>query len=104
AAWLTGSVPPLDDAPSTWSSRLHAAATRVARREPGVLLALPSHAGGWLAPAVLVERLRAGHDNDPELAQALLRLAPDGRDPALAAALGGRVGAIVRCAFGGEAV
>ncbi len=48
-----------------------------------------------------------GEDADEvELAQALLRLAPDGRDAALAAAddLPGRAGAIVRCALGGPEV
>ncbi|HMW30610.1 MAG TPA: DUF6493 family protein, partial [Plasticicumulans sp.] len=52
-------------------------------------LATPTHAQGWIDPRVLVERLRgyAQTDRRPlaaDLLQAVLRLAPDGRDQALA--------------------
>ena len=57
-----------------------ARAPRAAR--PAPLLALPTHAGGWIAPA-RARRARAGRGraaDEVELAQALLRLAPEGRD------------------------
>ncbi len=60
----------------------------VQRRQPRPLLAAPTHAGGWIDAAVLVERLRES-DGDPESAdfkQALLRLAPDGWTAARAVA------------------
>ena len=71
-----------------FSQRVRAAARRAAAGKRGPLLALPTHTGGWIAPAALVARLtEVGEDVDePELLQALLRLAPDGRAAALAAA------------------
>ena len=90
------------------SQRVRAAARRAAAGKRGPLLALPTHTGGWIAPAALVARLtEVGEDVDePELLQALLRLAPDGRAAALAAAadLRGRPGRVVRCALGGAEV
>ncbi len=75
--------------------------------EPGRfsgLLSTPSHRGGWIAAATLVERAR----QTPEVelhdgVQALLRLAPDGREAALSAAgdLEGVFGAALREALGG---
>ncbi len=56
---------------------------------PMPMLALPTHKGGWLDPVILVERLShcyAKHDKLPshyDLAQAILRLTPDGRSEAL---------------------
>ena len=83
-----------------------AACARAARGDAAPLLALPSHAGGWIAPHLLVERVRAVGEtaDEVELAQALLRLAPEGRDPDSAHELPGRPGAIVRCALGGPEV
>ena len=106
AAWLTGT--PATSGRGTAIERIVAACARSASGQAAPLLALPTHAGGWIAAGALVERVRAvGDDADEvELAQALLRLAPDGRDAALAAAddLPGRAGAIVRCALGGPEV
>ncbi|MDA0158804.1 DUF6493 family protein [Solirubrobacter ginsenosidimutans] len=106
-AWLTGTVADLSDRPETWHRRLFAASRRAARGEAGRLLALPTHVGGWIEPAVLVTRLREAADADEEeLATALLRIAPDGRAPALDAAadVEGRPGALLRCALGGEPI
>ena len=109
-AWLTRTAPPPPERAdlALIHQRLGAVTTRVANGTAGRLLALPTHEGGWIEPAALVERLReAGEDVDePELAQALLRLAPDGRATALgdAADLPGRPGALLRCALGGPAV
>jgi hypothetical protein len=73
------------------------------------LLAAPTHQGGWIDPIVFVERLRQlfRNGNEPgcfDLIQALLRLAPDDRPKALAAAteLPGHVGRVVRWALGGQ--
>ena len=87
AAWMTGT--PATRGSSTDIGRIVAACARAARGDAAPLLALPTHAGGWIAPATLVERVRAVGEgaDEVELAQALLRLAPEGRDPALAAAI-----------------
>ncbi|MFF5233266.1 DUF6493 family protein [Dactylosporangium sp. NPDC000521] len=67
----------------------------------------PTHAGGWIAPAVLVERLATGAAPDPlDAVAALLRLGPDpaGVSPAIrdaAAAVPGAVGTALRYALGG---
>ncbi|MEZ6123927.1 MAG: DUF6493 family protein [Planctomycetaceae bacterium] len=59
------------------------------KRKPRRLLALPTHAGGWVDPEVLVERLRDYYltarriTGNADIAQALLRLPPDGRNRAL---------------------
>jgi hypothetical protein len=81
---------------------------RPARR--AAALATPTHAHGWIAPRLLVERL-AGYERAgrrplaSDLLQALLRLAPDGRGEALALAgdLRGEWAAAVRWALGGDA-
>jgi len=58
-------------------------------RRPVPLLALPTQADGWLDPLALVERLKVQEKADAyivdsiDLAQALLRLTPDGRAQAL---------------------
>ncbi|MDA0174455.1 DUF6493 family protein [Solirubrobacter taibaiensis] len=72
--------------------------------EEGPLVSRPTHAGGWIEPSTLVERLRTASPSENAFAQALLRLAPEGRDPALAAGLTGRTGAVLRCALGGDPV
>lgn len=57
---------------------------------PMPMLAMPTHQGGWIDPVALVERLNdfyAKHHELPgyyDLAQAILRLTPDGRGEALA--------------------
>jgi hypothetical protein len=80
----------------------------VAAGKPVVALGTPTHRGGWIAPAVLVQRLRAREEtgNKPteaDLVLALLRLAPDGRKAALVMAEGleGEPGAALRHALGG---
>ena len=109
-AWLTRTAPPPHERAhlALIDQRLGAVTTRVVNGTAGRLLALPTHKGGWIEPAALVERLReAGEDVDePELTQALLRLAPEGRATALgdASDLPGRPGALLRCALGGSAV
>jgi hypothetical protein len=84
-AWLTGEAP--EEAPAyAPAQRVTAAAKRAARGEAGPLLALPTHVGGWIDPRVFAERYAATERHDPwDLAEALLRLAPDGRDEALKA-------------------
>jgi hypothetical protein len=104
-AWYHRRNEPLHGHPREWDWRLHEAAERAAAGDSRPLLALPTHAGGWIAPSALLARLR--HDPDEhELAQALLRLAPDGRAEALEHArdIPGRTGRVLRCALGGEAV
>lgn len=51
----------------------------------GPLLSAPTHRGGWIDPMVLVSRLRRSTVDDDDLAQALLRLAPDRTGQAAAA-------------------
>ncbi len=109
-AWLMVAEP--DPPPQyfdhSFEMRLHEAARRAARGDARPLLARSTHAGGWIDPAALIARMElVGEDADErDLAQALLRLAPDGRAAALAAAadLPGRPGALVRCALGGDDV
>lgn len=56
---------------------------------PMPVLALPTHKNGWLDPVVLVDRLNDHYSKhhelpeDHDLAQAILRLTPDGREEAL---------------------
>ncbi|WP_121249331.1 DUF6493 family protein [Solirubrobacter pauli] len=109
ASWLTGTEPRLREETKAVSYlRVAVVGTRAARGEAGPLLALPTHAGAWIDPRVLVERVAAAGTrvDEIELAQAFLRLAPDHRADALAAAadLPGAAGAAVRCALGGEPV
>ena len=79
---------------------------RPASGRPFVSVAAPTHAGGWIDPVVLVERLGARPTRSTlDLVAAILRLAPDGRDAALAGrppASRGRSGAVVRYALGGD--
>ncbi|MEM6394425.1 MAG: DUF6493 family protein [Planctomycetota bacterium] len=74
------------------------------------LLAAPTHTPGWIAPQHLIKRLAEldGLKLDPmpnDLAQALIRLTPDGRAEALNAALSLKhpTAAVVRYALGGDA-
>ena len=70
---------------------------------PRQLLSFPTHRGGFIDARVLAERLLVADDAyDDDLAQALLRLAPEGHAEALAA-LGeatGEGGAVLRAALG----
>jgi hypothetical protein len=90
--------------------RLYEIEQRVVARRSAFLLCAPTHEHGWLAPRVFVERLGqyANGERDPPLAdliQALLRLAPDHRSHALAAAgdLPDDWGPAVRFALGDKA-
>ncbi len=68
------------------SRRSIALATRVAAGQPAALLSAPTHAGGWIAPHALVERVNdwSGDEPDPtDICLGMLRLAPDGRAEAL---------------------
>jgi hypothetical protein len=96
-SWLTGKAPDshvfggeqaLARFTSSWRDVL---ARRVARAQAAPLLAAPTHAGGWIDPPVLVERFRERcrlrvADEPEDLILAILRLAPDHRALALAAA------------------
>jgi hypothetical protein len=87
------------------SARVREVAEAAAAGRPFVSLAAPTHAGGWIDPAVLVTRLRSGPPPSTiDLVAAILRLAPDGRDAALASAadLADESGAVVRYALGGD--
>ena len=87
------------------SARVREVAEAVAVGRPFVSLAAPTHAGGWIDPAVLVKRSRAGPPPSTlDLVAAILRLAPERRDAALASAAGltGESGAVVRYALGGD--
>ena len=71
-----------------FSNYLAAAGYWLGQKKPHPLLNLPTHTGGWIDPATLVERAithaRAGHGiTEPEACIALLRLAPRGREAAL---------------------
>jgi hypothetical protein len=85
--------------------RLDEVAGILCGHEPaGALLATPDD-GPWVRPETLVRRVadRDGKEvRSADLVAALLRLAPDGRDPRLARGLTGAVGDQVRYALGGE--
>jgi len=87
--------------------RLAAVARQVRARTAMPLLSAPTHLGGWIEPGVLVGRWLAwqkvGSDMDEhEQVLALLRLTPEGRDQALAAAsdLSGESGQALQFALG----
>jgi hypothetical protein len=112
-AWAAGEVvapKPLHSSVDTGaaaflSARAREVAEAVAVRRPFLSVAAPTHAGGWIDPAVLVTRLREGQPPSRlDLVAAVLRLSPEGRDAALesAADLTGESGALVRYALGGE--
>ncbi|MBO3706165.1 MAG: hypothetical protein J5X21_07125 [Candidatus Accumulibacter sp.] len=89
--------------------RLRELARHLDRHGALVPLATPTHARGWLDARVFVQRL-AGYQSPArqplftDLLQALLRLAPDGRQEALATAttLQGAWAPAVRWALGGD--
>lgn len=73
--------------------RLSELSDRLRKCDARPLLAAPTHRDGWVSAAAFVERLRffEQHALDPQsfdLRQALLRLAPEGRDEILTAATG----------------
>jgi|GEM_PF-1240372 len=111
------------------SARVMEIARNVAERRSRPLLAAPTHAGGWIAPTIAVERFRERDQTRPSLqqradlhsrimpywkalpdlcdiVQALLRLAPDQRKEALERAkdLQGEPGDALRYALGAEDV
>jgi hypothetical protein len=57
----------------------------VTSKQPQQLLSSPTHEGGWIDPATLVERINGLKTDPPEtdVVLAMLRLAPDGRAAAL---------------------
>lgn len=112
-AWTAGDIAPSAEVHSRvspgagafLSARARETAEAILSGEARPSVALPTHRGGWIEPAVLVDRLR----RDPpastlDLVAALLRLAVDGRPDALTAAreLSSEVGAAVRYALGGD--
>jgi hypothetical protein len=116
-AWTDGVAPdaaePRPILDGFLEARVREVAALAARDHATGLLALPTHEGGWIEPSVLVRRLAAiqesGDDVDDrplDAVQALLRLLPRGREPALeaAATLRGEIGEAVRHALGGHAV
>jgi uncharacterized protein DUF6493 len=87
------------------SARAREAAEDVAHGRARTSVALPTHRGGWIEPAALVDRLAAGPPTSSlDLVAAVLRLAAEGRAAALEAAarLDSEVGAVVRYALGGN--
>jgi hypothetical protein len=94
-----------------FAHRLQELGARVLQRRAAPLLAAPTHCHGWIEPRALVERWLAlqAADASPlrsDWVQALLRIAPDEREPALvaAAALEGDPGRLLRFALGGDEV
>jgi hypothetical protein len=111
-AWTIGEVVPAGPklsgvdpgAGAFLSARAREVATAVAAGSPFRSVAAPTHRGGWIDPLVLVERLTVRPPASRlDLVAALLRLAPEGRDQALAAAgrLSDEAGAATRYALGG---
>lgn len=90
-AWLPGQVarlvltllgePVPPAAPTARAARFVVRRFGELRAAPGPLLATPDVAGGWVSPDALVARLaQAPRPRHHDLAAALLRLHPDGRD------------------------
>ncbi len=112
AAWASGRVPrgfDNRDFEGWWGwafldARVGEVAKRAAALQPAPLLAMPTHHGCLLDPAVLVERVTAlpGAPGRFDLVQALHRIARDGRADALTA-LPGEAGAAIGYALGGPA-
>ncbi len=108
-AWIRGESFPAEvdchGLGSFLASRVLEIARRAGQRKPAVLIGTPSHTGAAIDPAVFVERLTLNPEPDRlDLIQGLLRLTPENRPEALAAAaaLPGEVGAAVRWALGSE--
>jgi hypothetical protein len=88
--------------------RIDLLAARIRKRLAAPLLACPTHRPAWIEPAEMARRLAWHEDHGVEpsphdFIQALLRIAPDGRAAALAAArvLRGRFAAAFRYGLGG---
>ncbi|HEX8205356.1 MAG TPA: DUF6493 family protein [Solirubrobacteraceae bacterium] len=78
-AWVDGTPPPAGVA----DMRIREIAARVATGDARPLLSAPTHRGGWIAPAALVERAQeVPEPGFRDLVQALCRVAPDGREEA----------------------
>jgi len=112
-AWATGEL--VDAAPASGGIDPGSGAFLAARtRERAAVaaagrsfhsVAAPTHRGGWIDPNVLVRRLAARPPaSHLDLVAAILRLAPVGRQEALAAAadVAGEAGSAVRYALGGD--
>jgi hypothetical protein len=107
-AWTTRER--VERTPTTYCSALDflherhdALVERLLRGEARPLLSVPTHQAGFIDPRVWVERLRTARGDDPwDVVLSLLRLSPDGREPALEAAreLSGELGAVARHALG----
>jgi hypothetical protein len=111
--WLAGELPAarhIDIAVHKFfDGRLQELMRRVPTGRAQLLLAAPTHQGGWIDPVVFVQRLlelfqNAAEPDQFDLIQAILRLAPDGREQALTAAgnLPGHVGRAVRWVLGSQ--
>ena len=113
--WLTGEID--RSGVMKWSKGLlgftwlwiRANTQRIAEGRAAPLLATPTHAGGWIDPRVFVERYHTWCRlpfamPTEDLIMALLRLAPDHRGEALAAArdLRDEPGAAIRYALGSK--
>lgn len=109
--WLKGNAPGSDRRDATPEEFLELRVLEIVRRirarKPAPLLALPTH-GAWVDPVALVDRMKWYQSSgvemgESDLLQAILRLAPERRDIALAAAAGlrGQEGDAVRYALGG---
>jgi hypothetical protein len=83
--------------------RIRSLANRLGTSTAGPLLSAPTHRGGWIDSWILIQRI-AGSEliDDDDLAQALMRIAPDQADVAREALAGmtGEVAEIVRAALG----
>jgi hypothetical protein len=88
------------------AQRLRELIAQLSGGAPRPLLCAPTHAGGWIDPLVAVERLATTTRRVPvhDLAQMVLRLAPDGREDARRAAerLDGEPAAVAIRALGGD--
>ncbi|MBS1826718.1 MAG: hypothetical protein JST93_15485 [Acidobacteria bacterium] len=87
------------------TGRVAEVAARAVEGHAKPLVGVPSHAGSWVDPMVLVERLHEHPEPDRlDLIQALLRLSVRGREEALerGRSLPGPVGRIVRFALGSD--
>jgi hypothetical protein len=114
-AWTRGEVTARGKgkADLTWfpGHRILEIARRAAARKSALLLAAPTHLGGWIDPREFVRRLLElqSHNIPPppyDTIQALLRLAPDHRAEALDSAekVAGEVGEAARYALGADGI
>jgi hypothetical protein len=93
------------DEEAWWAARFDPYLARIARRRQWQPLASPTHRGGWIDARVLVVRIASSDSvDDSDFIQAMLRLAPFGREEALrrCGALTGKWRDLVEFALGGE--